>query len=71
MQENRRAHWSNLTTSQIIANEVKGAMARGDGATRTLRQKRKHDRMKRKSQEVQGMPRRGTALSQKQEQIPL
>jgi hypothetical protein len=46
-------------------------MARGDGATRTLRQKRKHDRMKRKSQEVQGMPRRGTALSQKQEQIPL
>ena len=28
MQENRWADWSNLTTSSIIANEVKGSMAR-------------------------------------------
>jgi hypothetical protein len=28
MQENRWTHWSNLTTSSIIANEVKGGMAR-------------------------------------------
>lgn len=28
MQENRWAHWSNLTTSSIIANEVKGGMAK-------------------------------------------
>jgi len=37
-------------------------------ATRTLRPKRKHDRMKSKSQGEQGMPRRGTAPSQKEEQ---
>lgn len=30
MQENRWTHWSNLTTSSIIANEVKGGMVRSD-----------------------------------------